>query len=1005
MDLEDYRDVLAAYQAVARKSIVQYDGFIARYMGDGLLAYFGYPQAHEEDPERAVRAALSIVKNVKALALHDGRELLVRIGIATGLVVAGDIVGEGASEERAVLGDTPNLAARLQALAEPNQVLIDDATRRMTGNAFEFEYRGPQVLKGFSKASVAWRVTGESGAQSRFEASHPDPLTPLVGREHELDLLLERWKRSQKGEGQIVLLSGGPGIGKSRLVQALLDKVADDPHFRLEHQCSPLHVDSAFHPIIQRLERAAGFAAEDSTEIKLDKLEASLRPNSEHPLTAAPLFAALLSIPGEGRYGSVDLTPEQRRDRTFAALTDQVVALSRHQPVLFVLEDAHWIDPTTQDLIGEIIGRVSNSAVFMLISHRLNYRPPWSIHADATSLTLNRLSRDESVAIVRAAGGQDFNLTLIDRIITRADGVPLFVEELAKSILEADLSSEEIKVDDQIPTTLLASLTARLDRLGDAKEIAQIGAAIGREYDLAVVSAVARRMGSSLGSTHDELVQSGLVFRSTRLQSGVYTFKHALVQEAAYETMLKSKRAQLHRNIAEVLEAEFAPTAETRPEILARHYAEANMPDRAIAFWQRAGELCTQTSANIEAVRHFERALDLLATLPETESRDETELRLRVASGGPLLMTRGHGATEVEIAYSRARELSERAGDKLQLMPALFGLWRYFIGRGDCQVTRELGVQILELSENADDRSGQVLGHYALGYTLFCCGELGESLKHFEAGHRLYDLRLRESVAFRLGQDPGVACLAYGSLAQWVLGYPDAALRMMRDALSLAESLSHPFSMAYALSLACQIYQLYSDADAVLGAADKAITISSEHGFAVWHASPTIFRGWARSRLGDALSGTEEMREGIASIRKAGMEMRRPFYLSLLAEGNVLAGRTTDASAVIGEALTVIEKTGERWSEAELYRFEGDMWADADPARAEAKLQLALRVARQQKAKSWELRATISLARLWRDQGKRKDAADLLRPICAWFTEGFQTNDLINGRALLAELS
>jgi predicted ATPase len=800
-------------------------------------------------------------------------------------------------------------------------------------------------------------------------------------------------------------LSGEAGIGKSRIVRAVRDLVGREGHFQQHYQCSPFHPNSALYPIIQQLEHATGITAGDEAGVKLDKLEALLEPSAVDLQSIAPLFAALLSLPAEDRYGALDLTPGQRRDHTFAALMGQVLALSRQRPVLFVIEDVHWIDPTTQDFIAEVIGQIADAPVFVLVTHRPEYVPLWSGHAQVTSLALNRLSRRQAGEIVESVAGAKLSGAMVAKIVARADGVPLFVEELAKSVREAGQSAGGPVADDAIPATLQASLTARLDRLGSAKGIAQVGAAIGREYSHELIAAVSREDEASLSLALDRLVEAGLVFRTATAQSTHYTFKHALIQEIAYESMLKSRRSQLHLQIAEVLETAFPATAEAEPEVLARHYSLANMVAPAIAYWRRAGELSAGTSANIEAVSHFENALNLVQSLPDGTERDQLELELRIALGGPLLMTRGHGAPEVGGTYSRARELCRKIGDSPQIVPALFGMWRYYIGRGDCTVTRDLGAQLLELGKHANDTPSVVLGHYGLGFALFCFGDLKAARSALENGYKLYDRTMRDNLSFRLGQDPGVACLSYCALALWVLGYPDQALRTSQQALALAEELSHPFSSAYALSLACQVLQHRGEIDDVRHASEAAIEIAREQGFSVWIASPTIFKGWVRSQQDNAVAGAEEANEGVQAIVDAGMEMRRPYYLALVAECEILAGRFAEAKSILEQARAIVAETDEHWSEAELMRLTGEIEARDDQASAEATFRGALAIARAQDAKSWELRCATSLARLWRSQGKSDHANTLLRPVYDWFSEGFDTPDLKAAKALLDELS
>ncbi len=1004
LDPEDLRDIMRRYQDSVAGAVTRYGGYVAKYLGDWVLAYFGWPQAHEDQAERAVRTGLDAVAQVESIRLDGGSSLRARVGIATGRVVVGDLVGDAASDEEAVSGETPNLAARLQAVAEPGRVVIGPATRRLIGPAFDLEDLGLLTLKGFPRAIAAWRVVGESAAESRFEAAHADSLTRLVGREHELALLRERWELAKGGEGQAVLLSGEAGIGKSRIVRAVRELVGDDRHYRLRYQCSPYHANSAFHPIIQRLERAAGMTGEDPVEVKLDKLEALLGLSAVDLKSIASLFAALLSLPAKDRYGTLDLTPGQRRNQTFAALVGQVLALSRQRPVLFVMEDVHWIDPTTQDFVGEVIAQVADAAVLVLVTHRPEYVSQWTGFPHATSLALNRLSREQAAGIVEAIGGAKLDDAVAERIVARADGVPRFVEELTKSVLEASETAGQPIAADAIPATLQASLTASLDRLDEAKRIAQMGAALGREYSHELIAAVSGETEPNLGSALDRLVDAELVFRTVTTRNTIYTFKHALIQEVAHESMLKSRRTELHRRIAETLETMFPAIVETEPEVLARHYSMANMVDPAIAYWRRAGELSVEASANSEAASHFENALGLLASLPEGDGRDELELELRIALGGPLLMTRGHGAPEVGETYLRARELCAKLGNSPQIVPALFGMWRFYIGRGDCTITRDLGRQLLELGERADDMPAIVLGHYGLGFSLFCYGDLKEARVQLEDGYKLYDRNMRDDLSFRLGQDPGVACLSYCALALWVLGYCDQAKHTTQKALTLAEELSHPFSSAYALSLACQVYQHRGEVDELRKVSEAAISISREQGFSVWIASPTIFRGWVRAQQDNAIEGAQEAHDAV-QIVAAGMEMRRPYYLALVAECHLSAGHFAEARLILDEALAIVAETDEHWSEAELLRLTGEIEARDDAARAETTFRRALDIARSQHARSWELRSATSLARLWREEGKAAAAETLLRPIHDWFTEGFETRDLRNARTLLDELS
>ena len=972
LDPEDLRDIMRRYQDAVANAVTRYGGHVAKYLGDGVLVYFGWPQAYEDQAERAVRAGLDAVEAVSGITGGDGGRLEARVGIATGQVVVGDLVGDSGRDAEAVTGETPNLAARLQGEANAGQVVISESTCDLVGITFELADLGPRTLKGYDVPVPAWRVVGESRVEDWFDATGAGASAQMVGREQELALLRDRWDLAKSGEGQAVLLAGEAGIGKSRIVDAVRTLAAVDQDFHLRYQCSPFHTNSAFHPIIQHLERAAGFGADDDDEAKLDKLEQLISVSEGDTQSVMLLFASLLSLDGEVRYGPTDLSPEQRRDRTFAALVGQVLALARQRPVLFVMEDAHWIDPTTLDYVGEVIAQTADAAVFVLATHRPDFDAPWQGHPHLTSLTLNRLSRAQTAEIVETVGKGRLAGAVVDHIVARADGVPLFVEELTKSVMEAGGRSNDPVALEAIPPTLQASLTARLDRLGEAKRIAQIAAAIGREFSHDLIRAVSGEDEDALTIALDRLVEAEMVFRIATPRGSVYSFKHALIQEVAHEGMLKASRADLHARIADILKTEFPTTADAEPEVLARHYALAGMVEPAIESWRRAGALSVAASANVEAVNQFDNALALVETLPDGLARDRLELELRVASGGPLLMTKGHAAPDVGQAYARARELCEKVGDTTEIVPVLFGLWRYYVGRGDCHVTRDLGRQILDIGESAGDRAAVVLGRYGLGYALFCYGQLEAARDQLEAGYRAYDRGLRENLSFRLGQDPGVACLAYLALALWVLGYPEQAQLRMQEALGLAEDLSHPFSQAYARSLACQVMQLRGEVDEVRAMSDHAIEIAREQDFGVWIASPTVFRGWSRSRLADPDDGAREAAEAAEAVVAAGMSMRRPYYLALVAEGLMAAERWDEARATLDQAQSVAAGTDESWSEPELTRLQGVLEARKEIEKGEELLRSAVALAREKHAKSWELRAATSLAAPALQTGRRR---------------------------------
>jgi class 3 adenylate cyclase len=687
MDPEDLREVISAYQKCVAETVRHFDGFVAKYMGDGVLVYFGYPQAHEDDAERAVRAGLELIGAVSAL--NPSAPLQTRVGIATGLVVVGDLIGSGATQEQAIVGETPNLAARLQGIAEPNTVVIAEGTRKLLGNLFELEDLGAKDLKGLAGPVRAWAALRASSAEGRFEAMHTSGLTALVGREEELELLLRCWSRAKIGEGQVVLLSGEPGIGKSRLTAAVLERLADEPHTRLRYFCSPQHTDSALYPIIRQMERAAGLAHDDKVHTKLDKLDVLLA-QSFTPRQDAALFAEMLSLPNDGRYPTLELAPQQRRQRTLEALTTQIEALTRQSPVLMIFEDVHWIDPTSLEALGRAVDRIKTLGVLLIVTYRPDFEPPWHGRPHVTALTINRLVKREIAAMIDGVtADKPLPASIRQDIIERTDGIPLFVEEMTKAVLEAEGEGEARRTAAAVPSpalavpaTLHASLMARLDRLGPAKQVAQIGATIGREFSHALLAAVVRKPEAELGSALDRLLTADLLLRQGMPPHASYLFKHALVQDAAYGTLLRQPRRALHARIAETLERQFAEIAESQPELLARHCTEAGLIEKAAGFWGKAGQRSLARSALVEAMAQLSHALDLITTLPGTPALRSEQIKLQIALINPLFYVKGPAAPETKAAVERARSLIEQAEalgeppeDPLLLFLVLNGGW------------------------------------------------------------------------------------------------------------------------------------------------------------------------------------------------------------------------------------------------------------------------------------------------------------------------------------------
>ena len=794
LDPEEMRDVIRAYQNAVAGEITRFEGHVAKFMGDGVLAYFGWPRAHEAEAERAVRAGLAITAAIGQLSNPAGEPLAARVAIATGLVVVGDLVGEGAAREQAVVGDTPNFAARLQGIAAPGQVVIADATRRLLGASFELEDLGQRELKGISEPVPAFAVKGERPVESRFDAMSGPSLLPMVGRDQELALLLERWAQAKAGEGQGVLLVGEAGIGKSRISRALLDALAAEPHVRVRYQCSPYHTDSALWPVVQQLRHAAGLKANDPIEVLLDKVEALLARADGRE--AAPLITDLLGLDGEARYGPLNLTPQMQRARTLEALVAQMLGLAARQPVTVILEDVHWIDPTTIELIEQCLDRIADARVLMLLTSRPDQQPALAGHPHVSRLTLNRLGRPGVVAIVTRIGGDRLPSETIDAIVARTDGVPLFVEELTKAVLETGETA--------IPASLHDSLIARLDRVPEVKEVAQIAACIGREFTHRLLAAVAPVSENLLAQAVDQLVSSELVFRRGTPPEASYTFKHALVQDAAYQSLLKSKRQQLHARIAQVLEEELRDRETVQPEILARHLTDAGLIQQAIPYWRRAGELAAGRSANAEAVAHLSKGLELIGTLPNASAYLEEELALRMAIGGPLMATQGYGAPEVECTYNRASALCEQLGRSAELFPVLRGLWSYYNVRGELQRAHDLAERLVALADAQGAPLRRALARRALGTALFFLGRFADATAVLDEGIAIDDAvagwEEHRSDLVLYTERASVAGRLYSAWALWFLGFPDRALGTMEAGFALGQRLAHANSLAFALT-------------------------------------------------------------------------------------------------------------------------------------------------------------------------------------------------------------
>jgi TOMM system kinase/cyclase fusion protein len=1020
LDPEVLREVVRLYQATCVQVIHSFDGHVAQYLGDGLLVYFGYPRAHEDDAQRAVRSGLGLLaameKVNQALAAERGVQLMVRVGIHTGLVVVGEM-GGGGRHEHLALGDTPNVAARLQSLAHPDTVVISEATSRLVRGFFTLHDRGTQTLKGVDTPVRVHQVMGESVAQSRLDAAGATGLTPLVGRELEVTLLQDRWAQSRGGLGQVVLLTGEAGIGKSRLVRALTESVADEHTPRLTLRCSPYHTNSALHPVIEHLQRLLQWHRDDPSATRLAILERAVQAAHLPVDEVVPLVAALLSLPLTAQYPPLSLSPQRQKQKTREALVAWLLAEAAQQPVLAVWEDLHWADPSTLELLEELLQQVPAARLLLVMTCRPEFRPVWTPHSCVTLLTLTRLTGiqvEEMVA--RVTGGKALPAELVRHIVTKTDGVPLFVEELVKTIVEAGLVKEEVEgyvlngplPPLAIPATLQDALMARLDRLSPVKDLAQLAAVLGREFGYNTLRAVAGVDEATLQHGLEQLVDAELLYQRGAPPQATYVFKHALIRDAAYESLLRSTRQQYHQRIALVLEAQFPETAALQPELLAQHYTEAGLNAQAVPYWRQAGQRAIERSAHVEAIAHLTRGLEVLATLPDTPERARRELDLQLTLGPAWMVIKGWSDRGAERIYTRARELCQRTGENPELFPALWGLWLFYAGRGELGTARELGEQLLVLAERGHDPMLVVQARHALGPTLFWLGDLAEAQPRLAQGVERYGPEQHAASLRYGGHDPGVCCGTYGAWTLWARGYPDQALQQQLKALRLAQELAHPYTLASTLHFTAWLHQFRREGHAVQARLDAALPIVREHGFVQLMAEAQILRGWALAVQGDVEAGSAQMREGLSAWEAMGVELYRACQLLHLCDIHVAAGRPEAGRRILTEARAAVPRGETRFYEPELARLEGELLLALSPDRGDEAahcFEQALTTARRQRGKSLELRAALSLSRLWRRRGDDGQARDLIAKIYGEFTEGFGTTDLQEARALLDALA
>ena len=1012
LDPEQYRELVRAYQAACAEVIQRYDGHIAQYLGDGVLVYFGYPSAHEDDAHRAVRAGLEIVEHVSHLSTTS-LPLAVRIGVHTGLVVVGK-VGAGSTSERLALGDTPNLAARLQGRAEPNTVVISAASCKLVEGLFELVPLGRQALKGVAQPVEAFHVLSASAARDRFEAR--TALSLLVGRDQEIGLLLDRWERAADGNGQVVLLVGEPGIGKSRLVRALDERLAGMPHHRAELRCSPFYTHTPLYPFLERLPARFGWQPGDTPQEELDKLEATLARFGVPLEESVSLLALLLSRPAPGKYPLPLMSPQRQRRRTLETLAALLFAMAADRPVLLAVEDLHWADPTTLELIGQHIEQTPTARVLILLTARTGFESPWGTRSYLTPLMLNRLTLRQTEQFVKQlSGGKALPQEVLRQIVDKTDGVPLFVEELIKAVLESNLLLDRGDHYElagplpplAIPSTLQESLMARLNRLSEGREVVQLAAALGRSFSYELIAALSSLDESNLRHELDRLVAAELLYQKGFPPHASYVFKHALIQDTAYQSLLRSTRQLVHQRVGTTLVQRFPEEAEAHPEYVAHHYTEAGLMHEAADYWHQAGQLAAKRSAFSEGIAHYRRGLEVLAALPESVDRDRLELELHLALAYAIVPLQGYAAAEAAQAYARASQLAERLGESARLFDALWGLCLgHWVGL-DVRKGREVAEQCLSLARTAGDDLSQLAAQHAMGCTAMTLGHFTEARDYFEHLLHLYGTGHRPELTHRYSLDLKANGLMFLAFTLWMLGYPEQALSRCRELCDFWPDTPFLYNRIWRSVALLHVLTWRREPSGHEMQIDADIALCEEQGFSFMHLVLLTLRGPRLVQQGRVQQGIDDIEESITVHRASGVGFSVPLFFAFLAEARLSTKQAQDGLAAVDEGLAAADRNGEHRFDSELHRLRGELLltrAPTDSAEAETAFREAVEIAGRQAAKSLELRAATSIARLWQSQGRGKQAHELLAPIYAWFTEGFDTGDLKDAKALLDQL-
>ena len=1019
LDAEDQVKVQHAFQQECAQAVHRFGGAVVQCNEQGLLACFGYPVAYEDAARRAANAGLGMLDDMKALGdrLRRERQLELSpwVGLHTGLVVV-----EVKEDAISLGGEARNVAVRLEDVAAPGHLICSESTHRLLGGQFQSASLGPKKLKGMSHPIELFQVHGVGVACSSVEAEAAR-LTPLTGRDNEISLLKDRWEQAQEGMGQVVLLVGEAGLGKSRLVFALKEHVqgpigddTDEDALVIEWRCAPHYQNTGFYPAIDFYERALGFGREEPAQSKFDRMLRRLEKYDLARPETVPLWASLLSLPTPDRFPPLSLPPARQREETFRAMREWLHVRASGKPTLFVVEDLHWVDASTLEFLGQFLAEGLHDRMLTVLTFRPEFQTPWPALGHQTSLALTRLTRRQVGELVRKQAGADLPDALVEKVYDRAGGVPLFVEEFTKMVQEAEMLGEgstgaQALPAREIPSTLQDLVMARLERLDGGRELAQLAAVLGREFSYELLSAVATMAEPALQTELAKLVQAQILHQKGRLPGCTYLFKHALLEDALYNALVKSKRQQFHRRIGEVLEARFPQTAETRPELLAHHFAEAGWPEKAIVYWLKAGQRSRERSAFCEAIGHLTKGLASLDTLEESRTRDDTELQFLTTLAPAYIAARGYAAPEVGPILVRARELCQRIRDQQQQFGIMLGIWEWRIVRGDLRVCVDLAADGMALAESLNDAGMLMEALFMPGVTMFYRAQFEGARACHEHALAAYDDRARTKfwTAYS-GHDTGVTHRCYLALTLWHLGYPDQALKLACETCELARAIRHAFSLEHAVDFAAFLYHYCRLGTEVKAMAEEEMTIATEQGFPFWHALGTLHKGAGLLLQGWREESLPVLLKGLSAFRATGAEVRVPSYLGLLGDVYTQSARFEDAHKALNEGLAVAQKNDDRCHEAELYRLKGELLLAESPDQgtaAEGCFRQAIDTARRQQSRAWQLRATMSLARLWQRQARREEAHAALAAVYATYTEGFATPDLVDAATLLEKLA